>query len=130
MLHAFLQHVSQLIPRHQRIQRKVSSVALWEPFSRTGTEGKSVRPAQQKLTLCISSHGTSCSSALGTSWSFFYKELALDCRAYYLGIPTTKFLPFTGSQMATFIHCCIFGNELCRTQAVFAGGQLPYLCIG
>lgn len=126
----FFQHISQLMPRHQRIQTEVSRVTLWEPFSRTDTNGKAVRSAWLKLTLCISSHSTSCSSCLGTSWSLFYTELALGCRLYNLGIPTTKFLPFTGSQMATFIHCSIFANELCQTQAIFAGGQLPYLCIG
>lgn len=96
-----------------------------EPFSRSGT-----RSAELKLNLGICNSVALCLSALGTSWKMFYKELALSFRAYCFGISTTKFLPFAGNQMNIFIHCCIFVNELCQAQAVFAGVWLPSLCIG
>lgn len=101
--------MSQQIPKAAK-NTKSFLRTLWEPFSRTGTKGKAVRLSQLKITLCISSHSTSCLSALVASWSLFYNELALGCRAFYHGVPTAKFLPLTGSQMAIFIHCCIFVN--------------------
>lgn len=136
MLRAFLQLVSQYL-RHHRIQRKGSLGSLCKQFCRAGTEGSA---AEADLM-----HQWSRFVMLRCSRSsLYYKELALSCRAYCLGISS----PRGGEKKQNtsvisarvslsleagwphFTSCCVFANEPCQTQAVFAGSQLPYLCVG
>lgn len=68
MSRVFLQRMSQSI--HQTPMRKWSGVNLWEPFCKTGAEGRH----RAEVDLCIIGRTTSCLGALGTSWSLFCKS--------------------------------------------------------